>query len=143
MFWLVFINTLTVTTLHRVSVILCMQMTLLAQYQCPAQLMTTYNLSVQWGIDWSAEHKMTLNLDKTKAMLIKFSPNTSVPTVFSPVDIVTEWKFLGVIIDQYLSFNSHVAYVVQKAQKRYSSLLQLKRMSVETEKLSHVLHCPY
>ena len=38
---------------------------------------------VQWGIDCSAEHKMTLNLDKTKAMLIKFSPNTSVPTMFS------------------------------------------------------------
>ena len=60
-----------------------------------------------------------------------------------PVDIVTEWRFLGVIIDQYLSFNSHVAYVVQKAQKCYSILLRLKRMSVETEKLSHVLHCQY
>ena len=79
---------------------------------------------------------MTLNLDKTKAMLIEFSPDTSVPTVFSPVDIVTEWRFLGVIIDQYPSFNSHVAYVVQKAQKRHSSLLQLKRMSVERENLS-------
>ena len=49
---------------------------------------------------------------------------------------VTDWKFLGVIIDQYLSFNSHVAFVVQKAQKRYFSLLRLKRMSVATEKLS-------
>ena len=38
-----------------------------------------------------------------------------------PVDIVTELKFLGVIIDQYLSFNSHVTCVVQKAQKRYFS----------------------
>ena len=32
---------------------------------------------VEWGIDWSAEHKMKLNLDKTKSMLKKFSPNTS------------------------------------------------------------------
>ena len=66
-------------------------------------------------------------------MLIKFSPNTSVPTVLSPVDIVTEWKFLGVIIDQYLSFNSMLC---KKAQKRHFSRLQLKRMSVATKKLS-------
>ena len=37
---------------------------------------------VEWGINWSAEHKMTLNLDKTKAMLIKLKPNTTVPTLF-------------------------------------------------------------
>ena len=82
---------------------------------------------VEWGIDWSADHNMTLNLDKTKAMLIKFSPNTSAPSVFSPVNIVTEWKSLGVIIDQYLSFSSRVAYF---------SRLQLRRMSVAPEKLS-------
>ena len=37
---------------------------------------------VEWGISWNTEHKMALTHDKTKAMLIKFSPTISVPTVF-------------------------------------------------------------
>ena len=71
--------------------------------------------AVEWGINWSKEHKMTLNLDETKAML---NPNTLVPTVFPQYNyFVTEWKFLGVVIDQLLNFNYHVAYVVKRAQK--------------------------
>ena len=35
--------------------------------------------AVEWSISWSKEHNMTLNLDKTKAMLI---PKAPVPTVF-------------------------------------------------------------
>ena len=92
--------------------------------------------AVEWGINWGREYRMTLNLDKTKAMLIKLSPYISVPTAFSPVQSFTEWKFLGVVIDRFLSFNSHVAYVEEKAQKQFFSLLQLKRISVATEKTS-------
>ena len=59
---------------------------------------------MEWGINWIAERKMILSLEEIQATLIKFSPNTSVPTVFSPLYIVTEWKYLGVLVDQYLKF---------------------------------------
>ena len=71
---------------------------------CTIQVSYSIDDNLQPVVQCSAEHKMTLNLDKTKAMLIKFSPNTSVPTVFSPVDIVTEWKYVGLIVNQYLKF---------------------------------------
>ena len=39
---------------------------------------------VEWGINWSRKHKMTLDLDKTEATLFKLSSNAPVPTVFFP-----------------------------------------------------------
>ena len=116
MFWLAFVNSINPQQ-SQCNTLYAHDITCTIQVSCSID--DNIQPVVQWGIDWSAEHKMTLNLDKTKAMLIKLNPNTSVPTVFSPVDIVTEWEFLRVIIDQYLSFNSHVTCVVQKVQKRY------------------------
>ena len=71
---------------------------------------------------------MNLNLDKTKAMLLTVGENSSAPTVFSPVEIEDQRKFLGVIIDKYLSFSQHVEFVTEKVQKRIFRLLQLKRL---------------
>ena len=50
----------------------------------PTQLMTTYKLLWSGVSPGShAERKMILSLEEIQATLIKFSPNTSVPTVFS------------------------------------------------------------
>ena len=64
-------------------------------------------------------------------MILTLGPNSKPPTVFSPVEIVDKWKFLGVIIDQYLNFSEHISYVLEKAQKKFYTLIQLKRMSVQ------------
>jgi hypothetical protein len=49
--------------------------------------------------------------------------------------MVTSWEFLGVIIDQYLNFHTHIGYVLDKAQKKFYSQLQLKRFGVSCDKL--------
>ena len=56
---------------------------------------------------------MNLNLDKTKAMLLTLGAYSNAHTVFYPVEIVDQWKFLGVIIDKYLIFSQHVEYVTE------------------------------
>ena len=66
---------------------------------------------------------MKLNLEKTKAML---SPNP-VLTFFPQFKLQQNGSFIRIVINQFLSFNSLVAYVVEKAQKRYFSPLQLKK----------------
>jgi hypothetical protein len=78
---------------------------------------------------------MTLNTSKTKAMLISSSSNSRVPTVFSSVELVTSYKFLGVMIDNNMNFNAHISYIVNKAHKRFYGLVQLKRIGVSSEKL--------
>lgn len=44
---------------------------------------------VNGDIQWSNEHKMRLNLDKTKNMMLTLGWKSKPPTVFSPVEMVT------------------------------------------------------
>ena len=84
---------------------------------------------------------MTLNLTKTKAMMLTLSANSKPPHITSPLDIVESWKFLGVFIDRNLTFNDHIDYVTSKAKQRFYWLLQLKRLSVSTDKLTRFYLC--
>jgi hypothetical protein len=90
---------------------------------------------IKWGQEWCTDNGMTLNTAKTKTMLLKLSPNSRVPTVLSPVELVNSYKFLGVYIDEFLSFNVHVDYVIRKANKRLYGLIQLKRLGICCTKL--------
>ena len=66
---------------------------------------------------------MTLNTTKTKALLLKRSPNSKVPTVLSQIEIVTSFKFLGVHIDELLHFGVHIDYVLKKANTKLHTTL--------------------
>ena len=99
---------------------------------CDSSILDT----IRWGLEWCKTHSMTLNTDKTKAMLLCLSQRTRVPTLFSPVELVSNYKLLGIIIDSNLTFNTHISYVVNKAQRRFYGLVQLKRLGVAREKLS-------
>ena len=131
MFWLAFINSYSPPSANCLTMY-ANDITCSTSVACS----TDDNLQpmVDWGILWSSEHKMTLNLDKTKSMMLTLGWNSKPPTVFSPVEMVTSWKFLGVIIDQYLNFHTHINYVLDKAQKKFYSLLQLKQFTVSCNK---------
>ena len=79
---------------------------------------------------------MKLNLDKTKAMMMTLHPNCRPPHLTFPLEVVDQFKFLGVYIDKHLSFNPHIEYVTTKAKKRFFSLVQLKKLGVSQDKLS-------
>ena len=94
------------------------------------------NQTVEWGLQWCQENSMTLNMSKTKGMLVTLSTNSRAPQLQTELDLVDNYKFLGVYVDNILSFNKHVDYVIDKASKRFYALLQLKRLGVSTEKLA-------
>ena len=75
--------------------------------------------TIDWGLQWSRDFKMNLNLETTKAMLLTLGENSNAPTIFSPIEIGDKWRFLGVTIGKYLSmsFSQHVEYVTEKTQK--------------------------
>ena len=78
---------------------------------------------------------MKLNLDKTKGMMT-LPPNCRPPHLTFPLDVVDQFKFLGVYIDTNLSFNPHIDYITMKGKKRFFSLVQLNKLSVSQDKLS-------
>ena len=73
-------------------------------------------------VTWLKAHKLSLNLTKTNFMI--FHPrqkkiNVEVPLVMENTIIkqVVETKFLRVIIDQHLSWKSHISFVSEKISK--------------------------
>lgn len=72
---------------------------------------------------WAKEWKMCLNADKTQVMVISSSRKETnwIPDLHleeRKLEVVKEYKFLGVIIDNELRFASHVKKVISKAQNR-------------------------
>lgn len=132
MFWLAFINSYNPPT--------CSTVTVYADdVTCSSPISSSNDsqlrCTIDWGLEWCSEHSMTLNLNKTKAMILRRKPNSIPPVIESPVEIVSSWKFLGVFIDQNLNFHDHINYVTAKAHKRFYCLLQLKRVGVSHDKL--------
>ena len=88
-----------------------------------APMQQEINKVLRWADKW----KMTVNEDKTKAMMISTSAaDKSWDPQFKAgeckIDNVTEYRFLGVTIDQNLHFTKHIANVLEKAKKRVNIL---------------------
>ena len=73
---------------------------------------------------WCHRNMITINVKKTKVMsfgtkqVIKRSPNPKVKLYDRIVDTVPTYKYLGVILDPSLTFNKHIAQVIQIASHK-------------------------
>ena len=78
---------------------------------------------------WFKLNKLTLNVDKTKSMF--FHKRRAVPSINLsmnniPIDIVPHFNYLGIILDEHLSWKTHVAMVTGKLSKINGNLNRLK-----------------
>ena len=72
-------------------------------------------------------HIATLNIGKTKAMLFGGKPGDTVilSAGGSSIENVSEYKYLGVILDDHLRFDSQVEYVAAKARRAFAKVNRL------------------
>ena len=89
---------------------------------------------------------MKLNPKKCKEMLINFLRNPNF--LLRPIQIgnnvierVTTYKSLGVILSNDLKWNSHIVYIVKKANKKLYPLRVLRRAGVDQNNLLKVYLC--
>jgi exonuclease III len=78
---------------------------------------------------WLKYKQLKLNISKTKFMVIsrnRVSEDVSVKIDDETIDRVREIKYLGVIIDDRLKFDSHIDNVIKKIAKKYGILCRLK-----------------
>ncbi|KAK2189868.1 hypothetical protein NP493_95g05039 [Ridgeia piscesae] len=84
---------------------------------------------------WCSNNFLHLNVSKTKEMCIDFRRNRTVisPIVINgePVEQVDSFKYLGVILDEKLSFTEHVTAVQKKSQQRLHVLRKLRAFYVD------------
>ena len=81
---------------------------------------------------WLYKNSLFLNVSKTEAMLFGTSPRLSKVESFvitvngSPIKRVTQFKYLGVVFDERLSWNDHVKYILAKAGRRVGMLGRIR-----------------
>ena len=82
---------------------------------------------------------LSLNVRKTKEMRLDFRKTSSLPTHVpvairnEPVETVTEYKYLGTIIQEDLKWTSHVSAQVKKANQRLYFLRKLAEFNLGAE----------
>ena len=89
---------------------------------------------------------LSINVTKTKDMLIDFrktQPTNVAPTIIQDkvVEIVSEYKYLGNIIDNKLSFESNTDAVCKKVQQRMFFLRKLRSFKVCNVLMSIFYQC--
>ena len=96
--------------------------------------------------DWTERNNMRLNVSKTKELRVSFLRD---PLLFdnlsssgSNIEIVQDFKLLGLTISSNLTWNTHVNHICSKASKRLYALRVLKRSGATTNDLI-IVYCSF
>ena len=102
-----------------------------------------YRDQVRSFVEWCHSNFLNLNVKKTMEMILDFRKNT---VCHSPllvdnetVQVVHNYKYLGVMIDDKLTFANNVHHLYVKCIKRLHHLRMLKNIGVD----KHILHLFY
>ena len=84
---------------------------------------SVYFAKVDRFSNWCRDNSLYLNVEKTKEMLIDFrKAPTVIPDLFiggMKVERVTEYKYLGTVLDNKLNFNKNTDFIHKRCQQEY------------------------
>eukprot|EP00745_Piridium_sociabile_P031051 TRINITY_DN5146_c0_g1_i3.p1 TRINITY_DN5146_c0_g1~~TRINITY_DN5146_c0_g1_i3.p1 ORF type:complete len:151 (+),score=30.22 TRINITY_DN5146_c0_g1_i3:38-490(+) len=90
-------------------------------------------------VKWCDHNNLELNVSKTKEMILDFRKTKAdtIPLLIKDkqVDVVSEFKCLGLVISDDLKWEQNKNKIVKKAQQRLYFLRRLKMFGVKTEVL--------
>jgi len=89
----------------------------------------TINSELKHVSKWLKVNKISINIDKTKYILFSYRKELKLPPIYignSQVIETSHTKFLGVHLDQHLTFKQHVNFIHSKASKSLGVLYKLK-----------------
>uniref|UniRef100_A0A669B1C7 Reverse transcriptase domain-containing protein n=1 Tax=Oreochromis niloticus TaxID=8128 RepID=A0A669B1C7_ORENI len=92
-------------------------------------LVMTVNRELKLIKKWMDINKLSLNINKTKAMFFgNLKYNIDLPIIIEgvPIDNVSENKFLGVVIDNKISWKPHVRHIKTKISRSLAVLNKVK-----------------
>uniref|UniRef100_A0A4W5MJ42 Reverse transcriptase domain-containing protein n=1 Tax=Hucho hucho TaxID=62062 RepID=A0A4W5MJ42_9TELE len=106
---------------------------------------TAYREEVRALGVWCQENNLSLNVNKTKEMIVDFRKQERAhPPIHidgTVVEKVESFKFLGVHITDKLKWSTHIDSVVKKVQQRLFNLRRLKKFSLSPKTLTNVYRC--
>uniref|UniRef100_A0A8K9XFW9 Reverse transcriptase domain-containing protein n=1 Tax=Oncorhynchus mykiss TaxID=8022 RepID=A0A8K9XFW9_ONCMY len=106
---------------------------------------TAYREEVRAFGVWCQENNLTLNVNKTKEMIVDFrKQQREHPPIHidgTVVERVASFKFLGVHITEKLNWSTHTDSIVKKAQQRLFNLRRLKKFGLSPKALTNFYRC--
>ncbi|KAK3573094.1 hypothetical protein QTP86_013015 [Hemibagrus guttatus] len=111
---------------------------------------SAYREEMQQLIAWCKDNNLSLNIDKTKEMVVDFrrAQSDHSPLIIdgSPVEIIKRTKFLGVHLAENFTSSLNTTSISKKAQQHLYFLRRLRKTQRECpEQLHHCLvwevHC--
>ena len=91
---------------------------------------------------WCQENNLTLNVNKTKKMIVDFrNQQRDHPPIHIDGTAVESFKFLGVHITDKLKWSTHTDHLVKKAQQRLFNLRRLKKFGLSPKTLTNFYRC--
>ena len=79
---------------------------------------------------WSDANRLTINIDKTHCLFISNTfdlPPGSIMLENNELELVSESKFLGVMLDNRLKYDKHTSYICKKISKSIGILYRIRR----------------
>ncbi len=106
---------------------------------------TAYREEASTLTKWCQENHLSLNIDKTKELVVDFRRQSREHTPISidktPVERVNSFKFLGVHITEDLTWSTHTDAVLKKAHQRLFFLRRLRKFGMSPSILRSFYTC--
>jgi hypothetical protein len=107
-------------------------------------LSNSLNREIPTLLEWLRANRLSLNVDKTQAMIFGRKNNTVPNDINIMIDgkkleIVSQTKFLGVILDSNLSWKQHISYLKTKIAKSLG-ILTIARRNLNHQTLIQLYH---
>ncbi len=106
---------------------------------------TAYREEVSTLTKWCQENHLSLNIDKTKELVVDFRRQSREHTPISidktPVERVNSFKFLGVHITEDLTWSAHIDAVLKKAHQHLFFLRRLRKFGMSPSILRSFYTC--
>ena len=98
------------------------------------QISTSINSELNKIADWLVVNKLSLNVQKTKFMIFHYRQRVitenDIPCLVinnTLIERVTEFNFLGLTVNEYMNWNSHVQKIANKISRTLGVMNRLKR----------------
>ena len=99
----------------------------------------SYFLNIQRFVEWCHANFLTLNVSKTKKIIIDFRLLKEIPPPViineQSVEIVDKYKYLGLVIDFKLNWNEHVNILIKRLNQRLYFLRRLRSFNFSSNSL--------
>ncbi len=106
---------------------------------------TAYREEVSTLTKWVQENHLSLNIDKTKELVVDYRrqsrEHTPITIDKTPVERVSSFKFLGIHITEDLTWSAHTDAVLKKAHQRLFFLRRLRKFGTTPRILRSFYTC--